>query len=39
VPLLLCDARDRESVKGVLIGVVRHAMAQAAERRQAAVTT
>ncbi|MEW2130037.1 ATP/GTP-binding protein [Streptomyces sp. NPDC005435] len=34
VPLLLCDARDRESVKEVLIGVVRHAMEQAAERRR-----
>jgi signal recognition particle receptor subunit beta len=39
VPLVLCDARDRESVKEVLIGVVRHAMAYAAERRQAAVTS
>jgi signal recognition particle receptor subunit beta len=37
VPLLLCDARDRESVKESLIGVVRHAMAHAANRR--AVTT
>ncbi|MFD8913948.1 ATP/GTP-binding protein [Streptomyces sp. NPDC059575] len=35
VPLLLCDARDRESVKEVLIGVVRHAMDRAAERRRA----
>ncbi|MEU4152245.1 MULTISPECIES: GTP-binding protein [unclassified Streptomyces] len=34
VPLLLCDARDRESVKEVLIGVVRHAMDRAAERRR-----
>ncbi|MEU9403839.1 ATP/GTP-binding protein [Streptomyces sp. NPDC048242] len=34
VPLLLCDARDRESVKDVLIGVVRHAMDRAAERRR-----
>ncbi|MFD7704616.1 ATP/GTP-binding protein [Streptomyces caelestis] len=34
VPLLMCDARDRESVKEVLVGVVRHAMAQAAQRRQ-----
>ncbi|MFR0353961.1 GTP-binding protein [Streptomyces sediminimaris] len=38
VPLLLCDARDRESVKRVLIGVVQHAMAQAASRRQAVTT-
>ncbi|MYU25590.1 ATP/GTP-binding protein [Streptomyces sp. SID8352] len=35
VPLVLCDARDRESAKEVLIGVVEHAMAQAAERRRA----
>ncbi|KOT26484.1 ATP-binding protein [Streptomyces caelestis] len=34
VPLLMCDARDRESVKEVLVGVVQHAMAQAAQRRQ-----
>ena len=34
VPLVLGDARDRESVKQILIGVVRHAMAQAAERRE-----
>ncbi|WP_018548924.1 GTP-binding protein [Streptomyces sp. LaPpAH-108] len=34
VPLLLTDARDRESVKEVLIGVVRHAMEQAAEHRR-----
>ncbi|MFI1355815.1 GTP-binding protein [Streptomyces sp. NPDC020898] len=33
VPLVLCDARDRESVKEVLIGVVQHAMAYAADRR------
>ncbi|KES05253.1 ATP-binding protein [Streptomyces toyocaensis] len=37
VPLLTCDARDREAVKEVLIGVVQHAMAQASQRR--AVTT
>ncbi len=37
VPLVMCDARDRESVKEVLIGVVQHAMAQASQRR--AVTT
>ncbi|WP_406728518.1 ATP/GTP-binding protein [Streptomyces sp. GD-15H] len=35
VPLVMGDARDRESVKEVLIGVVQHAMAQAAQRRQA----
>ncbi|MEU6576524.1 ATP/GTP-binding protein [Streptomyces sp. NPDC046805] len=38
VPLVLCDARDRESVKDVLIGVVRHAMAHAAQRREAVTT-
>ena len=27
VPVVLCDARDRESVKEVLVGVVQHAMA------------
>jgi hypothetical protein len=36
--VLLCDARDRESVKEVLIGVVGHAMALAAERRRALTT-
>ncbi|MGW5974470.1 GTP-binding protein [Streptomyces sp. NPDC055186] len=34
VPLVTGDARDRESVKEMLIGVVRHAMAQAAQRRR-----
>ncbi|MER6464045.1 ATP/GTP-binding protein [Streptomyces sp. NPDC048409] len=38
VPVLLCDARDRESVKEVLIGVVQHAMAYAADRRRAVTT-
>ncbi|MDN3267487.1 ATP/GTP-binding protein [Streptomyces sp. MA15] len=38
VPLVLCDARDRESVKEVLVGVVQHAMTQAAERRRAVAT-
>ncbi|MCL7427987.1 MULTISPECIES: ATP/GTP-binding protein [unclassified Streptomyces] len=38
VPVVLCDARDRESVKEVLIGVVQHAMAYAADRRQAVAT-
>jgi signal recognition particle receptor subunit beta len=36
VPLVLCDARERESVKEVLVAVVGHAMAQAADRRRAA---
>ncbi|MFJ9816964.1 GTP-binding protein [Streptomyces sp. NPDC101151] len=35
VPVLLCDARDRESVKEVLIGVVQHAMDYGADRRGA----
>ncbi|MEU0475428.1 ATP/GTP-binding protein [Streptomyces olivaceus] len=38
VPLVTCDARDRESVKDVLIGVVEHAMTQAADRRRTAIT-
>jgi signal recognition particle receptor subunit beta len=38
VPLLLCDARDRESVKETLIGVVQHAMAYQADRRQTVAT-
>ncbi|OEJ27934.1 ATP-binding protein [Streptomyces agglomeratus] len=38
VPLLLCDARDRETVKGVLIAVVEHALARSADRRQTAAT-
>ncbi|MET9087309.1 ATP/GTP-binding protein [Streptomyces sp. NPDC004237] len=35
VPVVLCDARDRESVKEVLVGVVQHAMAFGAARRRA----
>ncbi|MGW0548190.1 GTP-binding protein [Streptomyces altiplanensis] len=38
VPLLLCDARDRETVKEVLIAVVEHALARSADRRQTATT-
>ncbi|GAA1516993.1 GTP-binding protein [Streptomyces albidochromogenes] len=38
VPLLLCDARDREAVKAVLIAVVEHALARSADRRQTAST-
>ncbi|MFF9220119.1 GTP-binding protein [Streptomyces viridosporus] len=38
VPLLMCDARERESVKEVLVGVVQHAMTQAARRRRAVTT-
>ncbi len=36
VPVMLCDARQRESTKSVLISVVEHAMKIAAEQRQAA---
>ncbi|MFI6529316.1 GTP-binding protein [Streptomyces uncialis] len=39
VPVVLCDARDRESVKDVLIDVVEHAMKLAASRRAAATVT
>ncbi|MET8956292.1 GTP-binding protein [Streptomyces sp. NPDC004393] len=38
VPVVLCDARERESVKEILVDVVRHAMAYSAGRR-AGVTT
>ncbi|MBD9731259.1 MULTISPECIES: GTP-binding protein [unclassified Streptomyces] len=38
VPLLMCDARDRESVKEVLVGVVQHAMTRAARQRPAVTT-
>ncbi len=38
VPLLLCDARDRETVKEVLIAVVEHALTRSADRRQKAST-
>ncbi|MFI9820065.1 GTP-binding protein [Streptomyces sp. NPDC052013] len=38
VPLVMCDARDRESVKEVLIGVVQHAMRQAAQHRETVTT-
>ncbi|MFF5552830.1 GTP-binding protein [Streptomyces olivaceoviridis] len=37
VPLLLTDARDRESVKEVLVRLVQHAMEYAADRREAVV--
>ncbi|MCZ9343963.1 ATP-binding protein, partial [Streptomyces sp. TRM76130] len=33
-PVVMCDARDRESAKGLLIGVVQHAMAVTADRRR-----
>ncbi|MPY53391.1 GTP-binding protein [Streptomyces acidicola] len=38
VPIVLCDARDRESVKDVLVTVVRHAMTHATERRPSVTT-
>ncbi|SED86861.1 ATP/GTP-binding protein [Streptomyces sp. KS_5] len=38
VPLVLCDARVRESVKEILIGVVQHAMAFQASHRQTVTT-
>ena len=36
VPLVLCDARERASAKGVLIEVVEHAVARAAAPRKSA---
>ncbi|MFF1381353.1 ATP/GTP-binding protein [Streptomyces sp. NPDC058308] len=38
VPVVMCDARDRETVKEVLIDVVEHAMALAAAAREPATT-
>ncbi|MEU9984779.1 ATP/GTP-binding protein [Streptomyces sp. NPDC050856] len=38
VPLLMCDARDREAVKEVLVAVVGHAMALAARDREPVTT-
>ncbi|MDI3406528.1 GTP-binding protein [Streptomyces cavernicola] len=38
VPVVLCDARDRESVKNVLVTVVRHAMARATAAREPATS-
>ncbi|MFJ8312024.1 MULTISPECIES: GTP-binding protein [unclassified Streptomyces] len=38
VPLFMCDARVRESVKEILVGVVEHAMAMSAKARQPAAT-
>ncbi|MGO4756226.1 ATP-binding protein, partial [Streptomyces sp. 2MCAF27] len=32
-PVVLCDARERESAKNVLISVVEHAMMASAARR------
>ncbi|MEV7089272.1 ATP/GTP-binding protein [Streptomyces sp. NPDC093085] len=39
VPLVMCDARDRESVKEVLVSVVEHAMNRASQRREHAPTS
>ncbi|MFD9544585.1 ATP/GTP-binding protein [Streptomyces sp. NPDC060022] len=38
VPVLLCDARDRASVRDVLVAVVEHAMARADRLREPATT-
>ncbi|WNI25951.1 ATP/GTP-binding protein [Streptomyces sp. ITFR-16] len=38
VPLLMCDARDRQSAKDVLVAVVEHALARA-DRLREPVTT
>ncbi|GGS21241.1 MULTISPECIES: GTP-binding protein [Streptomyces] len=38
VPVILCDARDRRSVRDVLVGVVQHAMDYGAERRETVTT-
>ncbi|MER5431494.1 ATP/GTP-binding protein [Streptomyces sp. NPDC002588] len=38
VPVILCDARDRRSVRDVLVGVVQHAMDYGTDRRQPVTT-
>lgn len=38
VPLMLCDARERDSVKEVLVAVVEHALIRADRIREPAVT-
>ncbi|WP_415948440.1 GTP-binding protein [Streptomyces sp. KLOTTS4A1] len=38
VPVVLCDARKRESAKTVLISLVEHAMTKAAQSREPATT-
>ncbi|MCX4849345.1 ATP/GTP-binding protein [Streptomyces sp. NBC_00893] len=38
VPVLMCDARDRGSVRDVLVGVVEHAVTRAERVRQPVVT-
>jgi uncharacterized protein len=37
VPIIECDARDRDSVKKVLVGLVRHVMAWSSEAGQVAL--
>ncbi|MFI1203589.1 ATP/GTP-binding protein [Streptomyces sp. BHT-5-2] len=37
VPVLLCDARERDSVRDVLIAVVEHAMHRGAQQREPAL--
>ncbi|MFB7274961.1 ATP/GTP-binding protein [Streptomyces sp. NPDC056244] len=39
VPLVMCDARERESVKEVLVTVVEHAMTLATRQREHAAAT
>jgi signal recognition particle receptor subunit beta len=39
VPVVLCDARERESAKQVLVTVVEHAARTAADRRRTPATT
>ncbi|MEV0965754.1 MULTISPECIES: ATP/GTP-binding protein [unclassified Streptomyces] len=36
VPLLMCDARERESVKSVLVAVVEHALVRSTREREPA---
>ncbi|MEU1471794.1 ATP/GTP-binding protein [Streptomyces sp. NPDC005761] len=38
VPVLMCDARDRSSVRDVLVAVVEHAMARVARLREPVTT-
>ncbi|MGW1887256.1 GTP-binding protein [Streptomyces sp. NPDC002133] len=38
VPLMMCDARDRESVKAVLVSVVEHALVRSTQQREPATT-
>ncbi|MCX4760518.1 ATP/GTP-binding protein [Streptomyces sp. NBC_01275] len=38
IPVTLCDARDRLSVRDVLVGVVQHAMDYGTDRRRAVTT-